>query len=116
MLPYQEDWADNTTVTGMSDLMVPTKPLNTGDQVDLKKDQNPVNGEFSPGHWLAIILPALHRPVPRRTPFTACLPIAHCHGAPAQVVLICCTFMNGIGGKDGVETDLYLSPECHSLA
>jgi len=32
MLPYQEDWADNTTVTGMSDLMVPTKPLNTGDQ------------------------------------------------------------------------------------
>ena len=50
MLPYQEDWADNTTVTGMSDLMVPTKPLNTGDQVDLKKDQNPVNGEFSPGH------------------------------------------------------------------
>ena len=37
MLPYQEDWADNTTVTGMSDLMVPTKPLNTGDQVDLKK-------------------------------------------------------------------------------
>ena len=36
MLPYQEDWADNTTVTGMSDLMVPTKPLNTGDQVNIK--------------------------------------------------------------------------------
>ena len=36
MLPYQEDWADNTTVTGMSDLMVPTKPLNTGDQVNTK--------------------------------------------------------------------------------
>ena len=35
MLPYQEDWADNTTVTGMSDLMVPTKPLNTGDQVNI---------------------------------------------------------------------------------
>jgi len=28
MLPYQEDWADNTTVTGMSDLMTPSKPLN----------------------------------------------------------------------------------------
>ena len=35
MLPYQEDWADNTTVTGMSDLMVPTKPLNTADQVNI---------------------------------------------------------------------------------
>lgn len=35
MLPYQEDWADNTTVTGMSDLMVPTKPLNIGDQVNI---------------------------------------------------------------------------------
>ena len=37
MLPYQEDWADNTTVTGMSDLMVPTKPLNSGDQVHKNK-------------------------------------------------------------------------------
>ena len=37
MLPYQEDWADNTTVTGMSDLMVPTKPLNSGDQVHKTK-------------------------------------------------------------------------------
>ena len=36
MLPYQEDWADNTTVTGMSDLMVPTKPLNSGDQVRVR--------------------------------------------------------------------------------
>ena len=42
MLPYQEDWADNTTVTGMSDLMVPTKPLNTGDQVNIKSSK-PIN-------------------------------------------------------------------------
>lgn len=32
MLPYQEDWADNTTVTGMSDLITPTKPLSREDQ------------------------------------------------------------------------------------
>ena len=32
MLPYQEDWADNTTVTGMSDLVTPSKPLSRQEQ------------------------------------------------------------------------------------
>ena len=48
--------------------------------------------KFNSGAWLAIFVPALHRPVPCRPPLPTCLPFTHCYGAPAQVGPMCFLF------------------------